>query len=78
MTHHQIELDRLREVLDRLNAGKWVISHPESPTPFSFPILVDRLRSKLSSEQLEARIRKMSRTNEGGASNAINSRHARK
>ena len=78
MIHHQIELDRLREVLDRLNAGKWVIAHPDSPTPFSFPILVDRLRSKLSSEQLEARIRKMSRANEGGASNAINSRHARK
>jgi len=61
MTHHQIELDRLREVLDRLNSGKWIITHPEHPTPFSFPILVDRLREKLSSEQLEARIRKMSR-----------------
>ena len=61
MTHHQIELDRLREVLERLNAGKWIITHPEHPTPFSFPILVDRLREKLSSEQLEARIRKMSR-----------------
>jgi hypothetical protein len=39
---------------------------------------VDRLRSKLSSEQLEARIRKMSRANEGTTSDAINSRHARK
>lgn len=61
MTHHQIEFDRLREVLDRLNAGKWVITHPERPTPFSFPILVDRLREKLSSEQLEARIKRMAR-----------------
>lgn len=78
MTHHQIELDRLREVLDRLNAGKWVITRTERPTPFSFPILVDRLRLKLSSEQLEARIRKMSRANEGTTSDAINSRHARK
>lgn len=61
MTHHQVELDRLQAVLKRLNAGKWVITHPEAPTPLSFPILVDRLREKLSSEQLEARIRKMSR-----------------
>ena len=61
MTHHQIEFDRLRKVLDRLNAGKWVITHPERPTPFSFPILVDRLREKLSSEQLEARIKRMAR-----------------
>ena len=61
MTHHQIEFDRLREVLDRLNAGKWVITHPERPPPFSFPILVDRLREKLSSEQLEARIQRMAR-----------------
>ncbi len=61
MTHHLIELDRLGSVLDRLNQGKWVITHPESPTPFSFPILVDRLRSSLSSEALESRIRKMSR-----------------
>ncbi len=61
MTHHLIELDRLRDVLQRLNAGKWVITHPDAPTPFSFPILVDRLRSSLTSEALESRIRKMSR-----------------
>jgi ATP-dependent Lhr-like helicase len=61
MTHHLIEMDRLREVLDRLNSGKWVITHPTSPTPFSFPILVDRLRSSLTSEALESRIKRMSR-----------------
>ena len=64
MTHHQVELERLRSVLDRLNAGRWVITHPERPTPFSFPILVDRLREKLSSEQLEARIRRMVRASD--------------
>lgn len=65
VTHHLIELDRLRHVLDRLNAGKWVITHPDSPTPFSFPILVDRLRSSLSSEDLAARIARMSRASDG-------------
>lgn len=61
MTHHLIEMDRLRSVLDRLNGGKWVITHPERPTPFSFPILVDRLRANLTSEALESRIQRMTR-----------------
>jgi len=29
------------------------------PTPFAFPLVVDRLRDRMSSEQLEDRIRKM-------------------
>ena len=36
MTHHQIELDWLREVLDRLTQGKRIITHPEHPTLLSF------------------------------------------
>jgi ATP-dependent Lhr-like helicase len=36
-----------------------VIKDPGKFTPFAFPIIVDRLREKLSSEQLEDRIRKM-------------------
>ncbi len=29
------------------------------PTPFSFPLITDRIRSKMSSESVEDRIRKM-------------------
>jgi len=29
------------------------------PTPFSFPLITDRIRSKLSSESVEDRIKKM-------------------
>lgn len=36
-----------------------MISKPNKATPFSFPILVDRLREKLTSEKLEDRIKKM-------------------
>ena len=36
-----------------------IIEHPPRPTPFAFPIMVDRLREKISSESLEDRIRKM-------------------
>ncbi|MGC1243350.1 MAG: ligase-associated DNA damage response DEXH box helicase [Chryseosolibacter sp.] len=55
----QLEEARLRRALERITKQKIIITHPEQPTPFAFPIIVDRLREKLSSEKLEDRIRKM-------------------
>ena len=55
----QLEEARLRKVLDRIAHQKIIITHPEKPTPFAFPIMVDRMREKLTSEKIEDRIRKM-------------------
>ncbi|PWG82608.1 ligase-associated DNA damage response DEXH box helicase [Pararcticibacter amylolyticus] len=55
----QLEEFRLREALRRLNQLKVVIRKTERPTPFAFPIMVDRLREKLTTESLEARVAKM-------------------
>lgn len=55
----QMELPRLREALERIQAQRKVLMDPGKFTPFAFPIVVDRLREKLSSEQLEDRIKKM-------------------
>ncbi len=55
----QLEEARLRQALERINQQKIVIAYPDKPTPFAFPIIVDRLREKLTSEKLEDRIRKM-------------------
>jgi ATP-dependent helicase Lhr and Lhr-like helicase len=55
----QLEEARIRQVLAHIQNGNMIISRPGRATPFSFPILVDRLREKLSSERLEDRIRKM-------------------
>jgi ATP-dependent Lhr-like helicase len=55
----QLEEARLRKALDRIAHQKIVITNPDKPTPFSFPIMVDRLREKLTSEKLEDRIRRM-------------------
>ena len=55
----QMELPRLREALLRIQSQRKVLKDPGKFTPFAFPIIVDRLREKLSSEQLEDRIRKM-------------------
>ncbi|WBL25937.1 ligase-associated DNA damage response DEXH box helicase [Zunongwangia sp. HGR-M22] len=56
---HQLEEGRLREALERIHHQKIVWRNCEKPTPFSFPIITDRLREKLSSEKLEDRIRRM-------------------
>lgn len=56
---HQLEEGRLRMALERIHHQKIIWKKCEKPTPFSFPIITDRLREKLSSEKLEDRIRRM-------------------
>ena len=55
----QLKEVRMREALERIQKQKLVITKPEKYTPFSFPIMVDRLREKMSSETLLDRIEKM-------------------
>ena len=55
----QLEEARLREVLEKIRDQHIIISRPEKATPFSFPIMVDRLRETLTSEKLINRIGKM-------------------
>jgi ATP-dependent Lhr-like helicase len=55
----QLEEYRLRRALMRIQSQKVVIKYPEKPTPFAFPIMVDRMREKLSSEKLEEQVKKM-------------------
>ena len=56
---HQLEEGRLRLALERIAQQEIVWKACKKPTPFSFPIITDRLREKLSSEKLADRIRKM-------------------
>lgn len=56
----QLEEGRLRQALERIHEQKIIIQKMEKPSPFSFPIMVDRLsRDKLTSESLEEQVRKM-------------------
>lgn len=57
---HQLEEGRLRISLERI-AGQEIVWKPcEKATPFSFPLITDRMsREKLSSEKLADRIKKM-------------------
>ena len=56
---HQLEEGRLRIALERIAGQKIVWKPCTSPTPFSFPLITDRLREKLSSEKLADRIKRM-------------------
>jgi len=56
---HQLEEGRLIMALERINNQEIIWKSCLKPTPFSFPLITDRLREKLSSETLAERIKKM-------------------
>ncbi len=56
---HQLEEGRLILALERIASQNIIWKQCLKPTPFSFPIITDRLREKLSSETLAERILKM-------------------
>jgi ATP-dependent Lhr-like helicase len=55
----QVEEERLRSALQRIAAGRIVLTFPQQMTPFCFPIKVDSMRETVSSEKLEDRVRRM-------------------
>jgi ATP-dependent Lhr-like helicase len=55
----QMEEIRLREMLERIQQSKIIITQPTQLTPFCFPIKVDSMREDLSSEKLADRVKKM-------------------
>ncbi len=55
----QLEIQRMRKAYNRINQQKLVLMRPEKPTPFAYPIMVDRMRGKFTNEKLEDRLFKM-------------------
>ena len=55
----QMEEERLRAMLKRIERTSIIITRPDKLTPFCFPVKVDSLRENMSSEKLEDRIKKM-------------------
>ncbi|MDQ3140777.1 MAG: ligase-associated DNA damage response DEXH box helicase [Bacteroidota bacterium] len=54
----QLEESRLRAALHRMQKQKLLFEYPNQPSPFAFPILVDNLRERLSSEKVEDQIKR--------------------
>ena len=56
---HGMERGRMTQVFEKIEKQTIIWRECSQPTPFSFPLITDRIRSKLSSESVEDRIRKM-------------------
>lgn len=57
--YYQLEEFRLREALNRIQNQKIIYKKIEKVSPFCFPIMVDGLREKISTESLESKIQKI-------------------
>lgn len=55
----EYELDRLESVLRSLQAKRWALKTLKRWTPFSFPLLVERLRERLSTHKLQDRLQQL-------------------
>lgn len=55
----QLEITRMQAAFDRIAKQQIIVTHPDQPTPFSFPILVDSLRERFSNEDVQSRIDKI-------------------
>lgn len=63
----QLEQDRLAAAMERLAGCEVRLMHPPKPTPLAFPILIDRMRLRLSTEKLADRIARMTQQFENAA-----------
>jgi ATP-dependent Lhr-like helicase len=55
----ELEIARLSDTLQRLRQQQWHYVRIAKPTPFAFPLMIERLREKLSTEKLSDRIERM-------------------
>jgi ATP-dependent Lhr-like helicase len=55
----QLESSRLGQTLERLSAGRVVITEPKRTPPLAFPLLVDRTRNSVTSESVGDRVQRM-------------------
>lgn len=59
LLHFQLQEERLRETLERIQHQEILWMTPDRATPFAFPIMIDRIRGKFSTEKLEDRVARM-------------------
>lgn len=55
----ELELDRIRAALKSMSASRLALTRPKKPTPFAFPLIIARLREKVSTEKMSDRVSRM-------------------
>jgi ATP-dependent Lhr-like helicase len=56
---HELDVQRLRLALERIGQLPLKLCEPGRPTPFAFPLIVQRWRERLSSEKLSDRVARL-------------------
>ena len=56
---YQFQQERMEEAMHRMSKQELLIQKCIKPSPFSFPIITDRLRARMSSEELGDKIKRM-------------------
>ncbi len=56
---YQLENKRITNSLKRLSNLKIILKETKTPSPFAFPLLVERLKNTLSNESIEKRVEKL-------------------
>ena len=59
MLEQDLDIERLRAALGQMQAQKIVYRLLSRPTPFSLPLMIERLREQVTTEKLGARIERM-------------------
>ena len=63
----QLEATRMQAAMERINESQIMLKEPPRVTPLAFPLLVDKLRERVSSETLADRIARMQKQLESAA-----------
>jgi ATP-dependent Lhr-like helicase len=72
---NQLEQSRLRRALEKMRASRVRIMELTAPSPFAFPIFVERFRQELSSEELADRVARMEITIEKAGERQFRNSH---
>jgi ATP-dependent Lhr-like helicase len=72
----ELEVARLEQTLQRMGRRELQVQRVARPTPFAFPLLVERFRESLSSEKLADRIARMVRDLEKAAGGEMDTNEA--
>jgi ATP-dependent Lhr-like helicase len=59
LLERELEWERLKSMLDRVARQSILWQTPKAYTPFAFPLVVEKLRERVSSETLDQRIQKL-------------------
>jgi ATP-dependent helicase Lhr and Lhr-like helicase len=54
----QLEIVRQQAAFKRINASKIIVKKLEQPSPFCFPLMVERFREVYSNESIEMKVEK--------------------